>query len=249
MDKIFEKLVAISRLEARSGTFPMWGCASLKLGSCSLPPASLAFRQSCQLLLDLLPARRYCAADQREAVGSGSPWQAAWRVGSFGVLGSLQAVFNHWNIVISQHSGPVLNLTARHKAVTLEMWLMNYCGLPKPLPAPQKPLSHQIFLTCWLHQSDKPGCTIRSSQTAETDQFFLSPFSLPSLVPSFPHSLPSLPALQPQSLRGVALCPGMVPVCSAFHSSPHRQTPRGEPRCGRQIKQHDLDLHCNQGRK
>lgn len=113
----------------------------------------------------------------------------------------------------------------------------------------QGSLSHKDFLPCSLHQSDKPGCTIRSSHTAETDQLFLSPFSLPSPVPSLPLSFPSLPALEQQSLGAGTLQPGIFPGCSAFHSSPSRQTPRGEPRWGRQVKQHALELHCPQGRK
>lgn len=85
---------------------------------------------------------------------------------------------------------------------------------------------------------------------AETEQFFFfSQFSVPSPVPSLPPSFPSLLALQLQSLGGVILHPGISQGCSTFCSSPWRQTPRGEPRCGRQRKQRDLELHCHQGRK
>lgn len=55
---------------------------------------------------------------------------------------------------------------------------MSYCRLQKLLPG--QPLSHQ---------SDRPGCTIRSSHMAETEQFFFfSQFSVPSPVPSLPPS-------------------------------------------------------------
>lgn len=125
------------------GTFLQQDNASLKSGSCSVLPCFSSKLSALAEPIDCTDTAPQTRGRQRELAAY---WQAAWRAGNLGVLGSQQAVFNCWNMLIMQHSVLDLNLTAWHKTIRSQACLMNYGVLWKPLPAPGKSMIHTGFL-------------------------------------------------------------------------------------------------------
>lgn len=147
-ERFLEKLAAVSsgdgrgRKHGRVQYFPpaRQRIAQVRFMLCSALTSKLSALAEPIDCTDTAPQTR---GRQRELAAY---WQAAWRAGNLGVLGSQQAVFNCWNMLIMQHSVLDLNLTAWHKTIRSQACLMNYGVLWKPLPAPGKSVIHTGFL-------------------------------------------------------------------------------------------------------